>query len=50
MSSLHQQLILEEYIDFLSNRSDHIFIEAVMGLVTGMTASSAEMSNNFSFK
>ena len=40
-------------IDVLPPKSkpgDHILIEAQMDLIVGMTACSAEMSNNFSFK
>jgi uncharacterized protein YcgI (DUF1989 family) len=33
-----------------SKAGDHIIIEAQMNLVVGMTACSAEMSNNYSFK
>ena len=33
-----------------SKAGDHIIIEAAMDLVVGMTACSAEMSNNYSFK
>lgn len=40
-------------IDVLSPKSkagDHIILEAAMDLIVGMTACSAEMSNNYSFK
>lgn len=33
-----------------SNAGDHIVIEAKMDLIVGLTACSAEMSNNYSFK
>ena len=33
-----------------SKADDHIIIEAVIDLIVGMTACSAEMSNNYSFK
>lgn len=33
-----------------SRQGDHIILEAEMDLVVGMTACSAEMSNNYSFK
>lgn len=33
-----------------SKARDHIIIEAKMDLIIGMTACSAEMSNNYSFK
>jgi uncharacterized protein YcgI (DUF1989 family) len=33
-----------------SKAGDHIIIEAQMDLIVGMTACSAEMSNNYSFK
>jgi uncharacterized protein YcgI (DUF1989 family) len=33
-----------------SKAGDHIIIEAQMNLIVGMTACSAEMSNNYSFK
>ena len=34
----------------LSKAGDHVLIEAKMDLIIGMTACSAEMSNNYSFK
>jgi hypothetical protein len=34
----------------MSKPGDHILIEARMDLLIGMTACSAEMSNNYSFK
>lgn len=34
----------------LSKSNDHIIIEAAMDLIIGLTACSAEMSNNYSFK
>ena len=33
-----------------SKAGDHIIIEAMMDLIVGLTACSAEMSNNYSFK
>ena len=33
-----------------SNAGDHIIIEATMDLIVGLTACSAEMSNNYAFK
>ncbi len=33
-----------------SKAGDHVVIEAKMDLIVGMTACSAEMSNNYSFK
>jgi uncharacterized protein YcgI (DUF1989 family) len=33
-----------------SKAGDHVIIEALMDLIVGMTACSAEMSNNYSFK
>jgi uncharacterized protein YcgI (DUF1989 family) len=33
-----------------STAGDHIIIEAKMDLIVGLTACSAEMSNNYSFK
>ena len=33
-----------------SKAGDHVIIEAKMDLIVGMTACSAEMSNNYSFK
>jgi hypothetical protein len=33
-----------------SKAGDHILLEAKMDLIVGMTACSAEMSNNYSFK
>jgi uncharacterized protein YcgI (DUF1989 family) len=33
-----------------SAAGDHVIIEARMDLIVGMTACSAEMSNNYSFK
>jgi uncharacterized protein YcgI (DUF1989 family) len=33
-----------------SKAGDHVVVEAVMDLIIGMTACSAEKSNNYSFK